>query len=58
MRCPGYRVLMAALAARGDTAEALRVYDRLMRQLRDEPGVIPRQQTRNLHARLLRSGSS
>jgi DNA-binding SARP family transcriptional activator len=53
----GYRVLMAALAARGNTAEALRVYDRLMRLLSDELGVIPSQQTRNLHARLLRPES-
>jgi SARP family transcriptional regulator, regulator of embCAB operon len=54
----GYRVLMAALAARGNTAEALRVYDRLMRLLSDELGVIPSEQTRNLHAQLLRSKSS
>jgi SARP family transcriptional regulator, regulator of embCAB operon len=53
----GYRVLMAALAARGNTAEALRVYDRLMRLLSDELGVIPSQQTRNLHTRLLRPES-
>lgn len=46
----GHRVLMAALAARGNTAEALRVYDRLMRLLSDELGVIPSQQTRDLHA--------
>jgi SARP family transcriptional regulator, regulator of embCAB operon len=52
----GYRVLMAALAARGNTAEALRVYDRLMRLLSEELGVAPSQQTRDLHARLLRSG--
>lgn len=54
----GYRVLMAALAARGNTAEALRVYDRLMRLLSDELGVIPSQQTRTLHAQLLRSESN
>jgi DNA-binding SARP family transcriptional activator len=53
----GYRVLMAALAARGNTAEALRVYDGLMRLLSDELGIIPSQQTRELHAQLLRSGS-
>jgi DNA-binding SARP family transcriptional activator len=49
----GYRVLMAALAARGNTAEALRVYDGLMRLLRDELGVIPSEQTRDLHTQLL-----
>jgi DNA-binding SARP family transcriptional activator len=37
----GYRVLMAALAARGNTAEALRVYDGLMRLLSDELGIYP-----------------
>jgi len=52
----GYRVLMAALAARGNTAEALRIYDGLMRLLSDELGVAPSQQTRDLHSRLLRSG--
>jgi len=54
----GYRVLMAALAARGNTAEALRVYDTLMRLLRDELGVIPSEQTRNLHTQLLRYPSN
>jgi pentatricopeptide repeat protein len=53
----GYRVLMAALAARGNTADALRVYDDLMRLLSDELGIIPSKQTRELHAQLLRSGS-
>lgn len=53
----GYRVLMAALAAGGNTAEALRVYDGLLRLLSDELGVVPSQQTRDLHARLLGSGS-
>jgi SARP family transcriptional regulator, regulator of embCAB operon len=54
----GYRVLMATLAARGNTAEALRVYDGLLRLLSDELGVIPSQQTRDLHAQLLRPGSN
>jgi DNA-binding SARP family transcriptional activator len=52
----GYRVLMAALAARGNTAEALRVYDDLVRLLSDELGVLPSQPTRDLHARLLTGG--
>jgi SARP family transcriptional regulator, regulator of embCAB operon len=49
----GYRVLMAALAARGNAAEALRVYDALVRLLSDELGVVPSQPTRDLHARIL-----
>jgi pentatricopeptide repeat protein len=53
----GYRVLMSALAARGNTAEALRVYDGLMRLLDEELGVVPSQETRDLHARLLRPQS-
>jgi DNA-binding SARP family transcriptional activator len=50
----GYRVLMAALAARGNSAEALRVYDNLVRLLSEELGVVPSQATRELHAGLLR----
>lgn len=49
----GYRLLMAALAARGNSAEALRVYDSLVRLLSKELGVVPSQPTRELHARLL-----
>ena len=52
----GYRVLMAALAERGNAAEALRVYDDLVRLLRDELGVVPSQATRSLHATLLACG--
>src|SRR5262249_9739061 len=37
----GYRTLMRAYAARGDNAEALRVYERLRRLLADELGVYP-----------------
>src|SRR5687768_2880018 len=37
----GHRSLMEALAARGDVAEALRVYDRLRVLLRDELGAAP-----------------
>jgi len=50
----GYRVLMAALAARGNSAEALRVYDDLLRLLSKELGVVPSQATRDMHARILR----
>jgi DNA-binding SARP family transcriptional activator len=45
---------MQALAAGGNTAEALMVYDQLVRLLGDELGVAPSPQTRELHARLLR----
>ena len=49
----GYRLLMAALAERGNVAEALRVYDNLLVLLRDELGVVPSPPIRELHARLL-----
>ena len=49
----GYRILMSALAARGNTAEALRVYDDLVRLLNTELGVVPSQPTRDLHGQLL-----
>lgn len=51
----GYRILMEAMAARGNAAEALRVYDELVHLLSDELGVVPSPLTRDLHARLLRS---
>lgn len=54
----GFRVLMAALTARGNTAEALRVYDNLVRLLSEELGVVPSQPTRDLHARLLRANGN
>jgi SARP family transcriptional regulator, regulator of embCAB operon len=50
----GYRVLMQALAAGGNTAEAVAVYGQLVRLLGDELGVVPSPATRDLHARLLR----
>jgi len=46
---------MEALGVRGNTAEALRVYDSLVRLLCDELGVVPSQPIRELHARLLPS---
>jgi DNA-binding SARP family transcriptional activator len=49
----GHRLLMRALAARGNTAEALRVYDALLRRLRDELGVPPCAETRALHTELV-----
>ncbi len=49
----GYRLLMRALATRGNPAEALRVYDRLQRLLRDELGVSPSADTRRLHGSIV-----
>lgn len=49
----GYRVLMQALAAEGNAAEALRVYDDLRRLLSEELGVAPSAVTQELHRLLL-----
>jgi SARP family transcriptional regulator, regulator of embCAB operon len=49
----GYRLLMETLAARGDGAEALLVYDELRTRLRDELGTAPSPLTQALHKRLL-----
>ncbi|HUQ21770.1 MAG TPA: BTAD domain-containing putative transcriptional regulator [Gaiellaceae bacterium] len=49
----GHRLLMETLAARGNTAEALLVYDALRQRLRDELGAVPSDQTKQLHRRLL-----
>ena len=49
----GYRMLMRALAARGETAEALLVYERLRVLLRDELGAAPSAETQRVHAGLL-----
>ena len=49
----GYRILMSALAAEGNQAEALVVYDNLRRLLRDELGTAPSAPTQELHRRLL-----
>jgi DNA-binding SARP family transcriptional activator len=51
----GTRLLMRALAARGNGAEALRTYDDLVHRLRDELGVGPGEETRALHSQLLAS---
>lgn len=45
----GHRLLMGALAARGNTAEALLVFDDLRQMLRAELGVSPSTATRNVH---------
>jgi DNA-binding SARP family transcriptional activator len=50
----GHRILMRALAAGGNVADALRAYDRLSSLLRDELGVDPGPQTKEVHRELLR----
>jgi DNA-binding SARP family transcriptional activator len=52
----GYAMLMEIHAARGDAAEALRVYDALRRLLRDELGVLPSPTVVQLNERLLGVG--
>ena len=49
----GYRLLMETLAARGNAAEALLVYEALRRRLREDLGVAPSEPTQDLHRRLL-----
>jgi DNA-binding SARP family transcriptional activator len=53
LRETGYRLLMQALAARGNVAEALHVYERARTVLRDELGVPPGPALHQVHARLL-----
>ena len=50
----GYVLLMEALAARGNVAEALRVFDGLRTLLRDELGTNPSTEAIAAHQRLLR----
>ena len=50
----GYALLMRVHAARGDFAEAIRVYDQLRILLRDELGTAPSPAVRELNERLLR----
>jgi DNA-binding SARP family transcriptional activator len=49
----GYRLLMETLAAEGNVAEALGVYETLRRVMQDELGVSPSPASRELHSRLL-----
>jgi len=49
----GYVLLMQALAARGNVAEGLRVFERLRALLRDELGTAPSPETIAAHERLL-----
>ena len=49
----GHRLLMETLDARGNTAEALLVYEALRLRLRDELGAAPSASTQAVHRRLL-----
>ena len=49
----GHALLMEALAAQGNAAEALLAYERLRQLLRDELGTTPSHAVSDLHARLL-----
>ena len=51
----GHRILMEALAERGNVAEALRAYERLRVLLREELGVAPSPTVQAVHRRLLQS---
>jgi DNA-binding SARP family transcriptional activator len=53
LRETGYGLLMRALAARGNLAEALAVYERARTVLRDELGVPPGPAMQDIHATLL-----
>ncbi len=54
----GHRTLMRALAAQGNTAEALVAYESLRMLLRGELGVAPGPETRELYQALLRDDRS
>jgi DNA-binding SARP family transcriptional activator len=53
LRETGYRLLMQALAARGNVAEAFQVYERARTVLRDELGIPPGPAIHEVHATLL-----
>jgi SARP family transcriptional regulator, regulator of embCAB operon len=54
----GHRILMEALAERGNVAEALRAYERLRVLLREELGAAPSPAVQAVHRRLLQSAGS
>jgi DNA-binding SARP family transcriptional activator len=54
----GHRLLMEALAQRGNVAEALRAYERLRVLLREELGIAPSSPVQSVHRRLLASADS
>jgi DNA-binding SARP family transcriptional activator len=53
----GHALLMRALASRGNAAEALTVYESFRLRLRNELGIVPCADLRELHAVLLRSAA-
>ena len=57
LRESGYGLLMRALEARGNVAEALVVYETARRRLRDELGASPAEALQSIHRRLLRANS-
>jgi SARP family transcriptional regulator, regulator of embCAB operon len=52
----GHRLLMETLAAQGNPAEALVVYERLRSRLREDLGASPSRETQDLHRRVLGHG--
>jgi DNA-binding SARP family transcriptional activator len=54
LRETGYSLLMDAVAAQGNVADAMRVYDRARTILADELGISPGHAIQQAHARLLR----
>jgi DNA-binding SARP family transcriptional activator len=54
----GHRLLMEALAGRGNVAEALRAYERLRVLLREELGITPSPDVQGVHRRLLQNAGS
>ena len=54
----GYRILMEALEQRGNTAEALLVFDRLRVLLHDDLGIAPSPAVQSVHRRLLGPAST
>ncbi|MBV9050179.1 MAG: hypothetical protein JOY58_18060, partial [Solirubrobacterales bacterium] len=53
LRETGYALLMDALAAEGNVAEAMQVYDRARTTLQRELGITPGRAIQRAHARLL-----
>jgi SARP family transcriptional regulator, regulator of embCAB operon len=53
LRETGYALLMDALAAQGNVAEAMRIYDRARTALDQELGITPGHAIQEAHARLL-----
>jgi DNA-binding SARP family transcriptional activator len=57
LRESGHGLLMAALEAQGNVAEALVVYEALRQRLRSELGVSPAEPLQTAHRRLLSASS-